>query len=335
MSAPISYIAAILVALVLTGGPAASAGTLIVLNKSADRASFIDPANGKVLGHADTGKGPHELAVSADGRWAVVSNYGRMFDGNSLSRIDLRAIPPKVSNIDLGDHHRPHGIQWLADGVHVIVTTEKSNSLLLVDVIHERIDARMDTGAEGSHMVMLAPGGKRAYVANAKSGSVSIMDLEHRVRVRIIPAGEGAEGIGVQPDGKVVWVADRDENRINIIDTRTAARIASMDAENAPLRVVFTRDGEHVLVSNAGGDSLSVFSSSTHRREATIHFSSNAVPIGIFLPPMPDIAYVALSRRNQIAVIDLRNFSLLDTWNVGPNPDGMAYTPLQVRFTAD
>src|SRR5687768_8975150 len=87
---------------------AAPSGTLLVLNKSDDTVSFIDLASNEVKATLPTGDGPHEVAVSADGKTAVIANYGDSANpGKTLSVID---VPGKkvVRTIDLGEYRRPH-----------------------------------------------------------------------------------------------------------------------------------------------------------------------------------------------------------------------------------
>jgi len=45
----------------------------------------VDPGTLNVLGRVATGKGPHEVVVSADGKYAVVANYSTQCLGNPLS----------------------------------------------------------------------------------------------------------------------------------------------------------------------------------------------------------------------------------------------------------
>ncbi len=54
----------------------AAAGTLLIGNKGEDTLSFVDLATGRELGRVATGKAPHEIAVSPDGRQAAVVAYG-------------------------------------------------------------------------------------------------------------------------------------------------------------------------------------------------------------------------------------------------------------------
>src|SRR6187551_1901977 len=142
---------------------AASRGTLLVLNKAANTVTLLDLATKKSVATIPTGEGPHEVAVSPDGKIAVVCNYGSSpTPGNTLSVIDVAARKVRRT-IDLGKHVRPHGIAWLR-GNHVAVTTEGSKTLLTVDIEAGKVTAAVDTDQLGSHMVALAPAHDRAFV---------------------------------------------------------------------------------------------------------------------------------------------------------------------------
>ena len=53
------------------------AATLIVANKAEATVSLIDLASGKVAATLPVGTGPHEVAVSPDGRLALIANFLR------------------------------------------------------------------------------------------------------------------------------------------------------------------------------------------------------------------------------------------------------------------
>ncbi len=65
------------------------AGVLIVLNKAAASADFLDCQSGEKLASLATGEGPHEGLVTPDGHHAVVANYGAETPGTSLAVFDL------------------------------------------------------------------------------------------------------------------------------------------------------------------------------------------------------------------------------------------------------
>ncbi len=102
----------------------ASAGELLVGNKSDNTVWRLDLADGRRLGDIASGQGPHEIAVSPDGRIAIVTNYGHGRPGDSLTVIDT-AGGRATTTVDLGMHTRPHGARFLPDG-DLLVTTEQS-----------------------------------------------------------------------------------------------------------------------------------------------------------------------------------------------------------------
>ena len=53
--------------------PSGLKGTIGVLNKSGHDASFIDLASGSIVATLTTRRGPHELIVTSDGRWAPIT----------------------------------------------------------------------------------------------------------------------------------------------------------------------------------------------------------------------------------------------------------------------
>jgi YVTN family beta-propeller protein len=50
-------------------------GTLLVVNQASDTVTLVDLANMEAFRHVPVVGGPHEVAVSADGARAVVTNY--------------------------------------------------------------------------------------------------------------------------------------------------------------------------------------------------------------------------------------------------------------------
>ena len=96
-----------------------------------------DPASGRALWSVPAGPKPHEFALSRDGRFAFVTNYGvDSFTetgpgANTITVIDL-AQRERIGEIDLGDSRRPHGIEVAASG-RLYVTADHPPRLLVID----------------------------------------------------------------------------------------------------------------------------------------------------------------------------------------------------------
>ena len=106
---------------VLGGGALAEetpSPALLVLNKGhrgstrPSELAIVDPGSGRVVARIPTGIESHEVAVSPDGKLAVVTNTGPYSDpGHTLSVIDLKA-QKEVHRVELGPLPNPHGLVW-------------------------------------------------------------------------------------------------------------------------------------------------------------------------------------------------------------------------------
>jgi len=321
----------------------AGAGTLLVANKSDATLSLVDVATGAVRATLPTGEGPHEVAVSPDGRTAVVVGYGGRAPGSTLTLVDLPRLRV-ARTIELAPHRRPHGIVFLAGGERLLVTSEESRALLEVDVAAGRVVRALPTGAEVSHMVAVAPDGATAWVANIGSGSVTAFDLASGERLGEVRTGRGAEGIAVTPDGAEVWVTNREDDTVSVVDAATRKVVATLAAPEFPIRAEATPDGARVLVSCAGSGDLAVFDRKRRTLDRRVplpttagssagklfggRFGTSSVPIGIEIAPDGARAWVAHAVADVVSVVDLERLVKSGELHAGREPDGMAYSPL-------
>ena len=314
------------------------ADELLVGNKSGDSVWRLSPNDGHKTGEFRTGEAPHEIAVAANGRFAVVSNYGRETSGNTLSVLDLVGGKP-TGSIDLGEHGAPHGLRLLPGDRRVLVTTEGSASLLMVNVASGKVERVIDIGGGTGHMVALSPDSKFAYVTKINAGTISRIDLASGLKTHERPAGKGAEGVAVSPDGRELWVANREDGTITVHDPDMLALRRRMSSKGFPIRVAFTRDGRHALVINARAANVEVFDVRTKLRVATIGLvepaaqynqtmlGRAALPIGVVVDPIRPRAYVAISGGDRVAVIDTRSWKVVDRWPAGREPDALGFVP--------
>ena len=334
------------VAFVLVSG-AAYPDTLVVLNKAEATASLIDLDSGEVVATLPTGNGPHEAAASPDGSLVVGCNYGnRENPGSSLTVIDVAAAKV-VKTIDLGDYRRPHGVQWLADGKRVAVTAEGNKALLVVDVAAGTVEQAIATDQDVSHMVVLAPDGSRAFVANIGSGSMTAIDLVRGERIANVVTGEGAEGIDIAPDGSEVWVTNRAADTVSVVDAKTLEVLHSLESATFPIRAKVTPDGDKILVSHARSADISVIDVETRQELRRIsmqkgsvdtegklfgdQFGESSIPIGVVMDPSGQRAWVALAGSDLIAELDLTSWQISRVLRAGKEPDGMSYSSVSVK----
>jgi YVTN family beta-propeller protein len=319
-------------------------GTLIVLNKSEATATLISLDTGETMATLGTGIGPHEVAVSPNGKLAVVCNYSER--PSTLTVIDLERRRP-VRTIHLGEYIAPHGIVFMPDGERVIATVERSRAVVVVNLKSREVEKAISTADLACHMIAVTPDGTKAFGASIGAGAISVMDLKSGEHIKTIKTGAGAEGIEVTPDGREVWVTNRAANTISIIDVAKLEVVRDMISEKFPIRVKFTPDGKYALVSNANSGDVAVFDVQTRREFRRIsmevkasediegrlfnQFGESPAPIGILITPDGSHAFIANTRADIVTVIDLKQWKIKDRLVPGREPDGMAYSQLEMK----
>lgn len=322
----------------------AAADTLLVANKSDATLSLVDLDRGEVAATLPTGAGPHEVAVSPDGRTAVVANYFGGQPGHTLTVVDVPAAKV-VRTVDLGELTRPHGIVFL-DGRRVVVTCEGAGAVAVVDVRSGEVEQRVATGQQVSHMVAVPRDGKRAYVANIGSGTITVVDLVKGEKVGDVATGEGAEGIAVSPDGRWVWVSNRAADTVSLVDAKSLTKVADLPSASFPIRAEVTPDGKWVLVTNAESGTLTAIDAEARRVAHTVdlgqgagdtegklfgdQFGDSSAPIGIEIARDGKTAWIAHANADVVQVVDLTTWKPKGILRAGREPDGMAYSPLSV-----
>ncbi len=232
-------------------GPAA----FVIVEKGSSHVGFFD-ANGALVKEVETGQHPHEMVFSSDGKYLFTSDNGVMDmrekgqGWNTVSIIDVKA-ERRVGQIDLGEHRRPHGIDFDPATGHVLVTTELPSALLVLDPKERKVLRVYDVHGKAPHMVRLAADHRTAWVSCTDTSNVSIIDLQTG-SVKTLPTGARPQGVVIAPDGKRVYVANSDGETITVIDAirkELAGDIPVGGRHSGPVRVAVAPDGRTILAA--------------------------------------------------------------------------------------
>jgi len=316
----------------------ARAGLLVIANQEAASATILDAATLNTVATVPVGQGPHEVAISTDGRWAVVTNYGvQGVPGNTLSVIDLAAEAPSVvRTIDLGQYQRPHGAVFVQSGTKLLVTSETAQRLLLVDFISGRVDTAMATNGRGSHMVTVQRDGRRAWTSNILDGTVTEFDVDMRRTKRTYAVAPNVEGISATPGGVQVWVGSNTNKTVTVVNGADAKVLGTISGFGLPYRVGVSRTGRAAMVSDPSSNRIWIYDVGTRKELAQIDLAgqkgvgspaAQTRPQGITFDPIADYAYVTLHGTNQVVAVDLRSRKVMGFGGVGAGPDGIGFSP--------
>ena len=308
-----------------SGSLGAQGPRLVVLNKEDATLVTVDPATGKVLGRVPTGEGPHEVAVSTDGKTAFVGNYGGATGpGNTISVVDLVAMK-ELRRFDVSPLRRPHGM-FFADG-KLYFTAETNRLVARYDPASNAIDWLFGTGQASTHMVWVNPDATKMYTANIGSDSITVIERGTNAQVwneTNVAVGKGPEGFDVSPDGRELWAAQSRDGGVSIVDLDQKKVVGTIAlGTKRSNRLKFTPDGKLALVSDLDAGEVLVIDVAT--RAVTKHIPLGKMVEGILMQPDGARAYVAVNGDNYIAVIDLKTLAVTGRIEPGRGPDGMAW----------
>ena len=145
----------------------------------------------------DLGIRPMAFATNPDGstKWIFVQLTG--FNGfavvdfatrKEINRIKLPDLPPGKAPFLVGGNES-HGMAVTSDGKTLVVNSRLNTALYSYSLPDLKLLGSTDVGLSPD-WVTLTPDGKKAYVANAGSNSVSVVDIKSMKELMRIPVGQ-------------------------------------------------------------------------------------------------------------------------------------------------
>jgi len=311
------------------GAPAQTPSpALLVLEKDDRSLAIVDPGNLKIVGRVDAGDDPHEVVATDDGKFAYISNYGAFGPnpGHTLSVVDL-INQNRLPSVELGALLAPHGLDLVDSKIYF--TAEGSKAIGRYDPVTQKIDWILGVGRNRTHMLAVARDLNRIFTSNVNADDVGILDRNKNGDVSgwvetHIPVGKGPEGFDVSPDGKELWAANSGDGTVSVVDiaNRKVAQTIAVQTKRSN-RLKFTPDGKMVLISDLATGDLVVLDAAARKEIKRLSLGRGAA--GILIGPDGSRAYVAVSRDNYVAVIDLKTLSVTGHLATGKGPDGLAW----------
>jgi YVTN family beta-propeller protein len=296
---------------------------LIAVNQE-DRVMLIGDRDNKLLGSVAVGTGPHEIAVSPEGRRAYVADSGRGPNqpGNTITVIDIHRRGA-VATWKLGEHSA-HDVVVSSDGKLVWAACAATRAVLEIDSATGKTLKTWNTGREGGWMLTASADDRLVFVAHLETGGVTRIERSSGA-VTHVPTPEGEMGFAITPDGKTLWAANSRDHQVREIAAEGGAGATFASGAKTPLRVRFTSDGKRGVITHADPPQLTVF-----------EVASRKIVGRVALPQRPKIvalsaegtrAYISHPEADSVSVVDLTKLAVIGSIKTGKQPDGVAYAP--------
>lgn len=159
---------------------------------------------------------------------------------------------------------------------------------------------------------------QRAYVANSRSDTVSVIDRTTDAVVGTIVVGPFPVSIAVTPDGVRAYVANSGTNTVSVIDTASSTVVATVQVGMSPVSITITPDGKHAYVANTHDRSVSVIDTATQTVVATVPVG--AFPNRIAMTPDGGSAWVTNEGDHSVSIIATATNTVTATVFVGNHP---------------
>ena len=302
---------------------------LLVANKGDRTLGIVDPEAGRQIATvAEDGTTGHEVVASPDGRTAYVPIYGNSgvgkpgTDGRNMVVIDI-ASRRVVGNVDFGHGVRPHcAVFGPKDGL-LYVTTEIDKAISVIDPHTLKIVGSVPTGQAESHMLAIAPDGRRGYTANVGPGTVSVLDMEARKTTAVIPISSQIQRISVSVDGKTAFTSDQTKPELVVIDTSSNKVKVRIPLPAPGYGTAPTPDGHWLVVAVPAANIVAVVDLSTMKVAHTLGVP--AAPQETLIRPDGRVAYVSCDASHKVAAIRTSDWTVEKLIDAGPGADGLAW----------
>ncbi|WP_322102813.1 YncE family protein [Paraburkholderia sp. J41] len=318
--------AALLVSGLAGGAPAHADDKVIILDSGEAKLSLIDEASRTVVGTEPTGKEPHHLMITPDGKSLIVAD--------SVSN-DLMFVDPHSGQVQrrIDGIEDPYQLGFSPDHKWFVTAGLRLDRVDVYrwDGQNFTIAKRIPLAKTPSH-INFTSDSKIAFVTLQDTGEVAAIDLATQTVLWKLHIGSTPAGIWMTPGDKYLLIGMTGEDDVAVVDWRNRTLVKKIQTGRGAHNFRDLDDGKHVVVSNRVESTISILDYTTLTKVGDI----------TGLRPGPDDMELSADKRylwvtfrfaKHVGIIDLNTRQLIDTIAVGRSPHGIYFAnsaPLRV-----
>ncbi len=287
--------------------------------------------------HLALGDLPLNLAISPDGRYAVVTNDG--LSRPSLSVIDIANWAVK-STFPLDAAW--YGLAWAPDGTKIYSAGASQNNVqefafgdgTLTRARTFQLPAA--TGETFAGGLAVSSDGRRLYVTRVFAQTVSAIDLSSGQVTATASLPAEPYTVVASPDGQRVFVSLWGGASVDVLRADTLASVDQLTTDEHPNAMALSSDGRRLFVACANAASVWTFDTMILQpiEQIAVRMYQNApatsTPDSLALSPDGTTLLVANADLNAVAMIDVSNPIAANVSGFVPTgwyPTGASFTP--------
>jgi len=194
------------------------------------------------------GSVPKYVAVTPDGRYALVSNWCSY----DLSVIDT-ALGVEVQRVPIGP--TPRGIVVSPDSTTAYVAVMGTSDIAVVDLTTFGVGWIKGVGSGPRHVV-LDPTGRFLFATLNYAGEVVSIDVTTRQVVARTRTGQSPRSMAISADGLSLYVVNYDSNTISKLSAGDLSIQQTVDTPSHPIGITYDQTTGNVWVASYAGSIL-------------------------------------------------------------------------------
>lgn len=292
----------------------ATAPFAYVANSGSNSVSVINGSTNSVSATVSVGANPDIVVVSPDGSKAYVSHGGTISiihtatntvvgSINSGGAIDMAFTNDGVklyilTGLNLRFYNTltntlsPSYAVSNAAGMAISPQGDKvyiacmNNRLKIFDVFSQSFIERGFIGNSPKE-VAISPDGKRLFIANSTSNTVTVLDALTNNLVSTLSPGTTPKGIAISPDGTRVYVSNAGSANVRVIDAVNGTNLNTIAVGTTPAGLSVSADGTKLYVANEGSNNVTVVNTANNAVITTIPVGNIPRSFGNFTAMVP------------------------------------------------
>lgn len=210
----------------------------------------IDAETGKVLATIGTGKKAHLRTVLVDegDNRIYAAAMGHKDSPNVIWVIDGETNK-LVEQIEV-DIAGMAGIGLDAKHDRVFALSRKDNNIVVIDLASQQPLATWEAGGEAPMSAVYDAANNRLFVANFKSGTLTVLNAQTGELLASVKTGAGALDMAYDADSGLVYVTNRDAHTVSVVDADSYKVVKQITTGTYPQTAVIDEAGSRVYVSN-------------------------------------------------------------------------------------
>ena len=201
-----------------------------------------------------------------------------------------------------------------------------ADQLVVFDTASRKVVANLD-GFQRVHGVTVAGPIHRVYASATGRHDVVALDTEALKIVGRAGPIDYPDGLAYAPKQNKVFVSAEHGGVDAVIDAASNKLIANIPLGGGAGNTVYDPVSGHIIVGVHGANLLAIIDPETNRIIQRVPLEGIENPHGIALDVNSRFAFVAGEENHRLAMVDLNTMKVLSTYEVGDDPDVLAYDP--------